>query len=423
MPVTTRWRGDAKKVAQVDKITPANVEIGDIFTATINGKTVSFTATAATVGNVTAGFVTAWNASTIQEFAEITASDSTTFVTLTADTAGKPFTVTSSATDGGAANTQTFVRAAVTTNSGPNDVSVGANWDQVVIPAAGDTVIIDQGSSSLLYGLDQSAVALAAIHVLPGFAGTIGLPSVNIDNNSATYFEYRPTYLQYGATLVNIRGGGGRIKLDNGSVACTWNVDDKAQRVDDKIPQVLLKGTNAANILNISKGDVAVGWFAEASTLVTVTVGFQKNKESDSYLWTGLNVTLTSVAFTQTGGLVFTNSALATAPVVVVSGGVLTHDGTGGIAASLKVNGGTVVYNSTGTLGGAPVVSGTGHLDFSQNLRAKTVTNAIDVYGKDAKISDPNKSVTTLVIDLDETANSANMNIGTNLRITRGAVA
>jgi hypothetical protein len=89
----------------------------------------------------------------------------------------------------------------------------------------------------------------------------------------------------------------------------------------------------------------------------------------------------------------------------------------------VTVRGGRCVYNSTGTLGGAPVVSGTGHLDFSQDLRAKTVTNPIDVYGPDAKVSDPTKVVGTLVVDLDETSNSSNIDIGTNIRLTRGAVA
>lgn len=93
------FTGNAIAVAQVWKVTPAGVEIGDVFTLTINGKSISFTATAATVANVTAGLVAAWNASLIAEFAEVTASDAGTHLLLTADTAGKPFIVSSSTTN------------------------------------------------------------------------------------------------------------------------------------------------------------------------------------------------------------------------------------------------------------------------------------------------------------------------------------
>jgi len=42
----------AKARAEVKTITPANVNIGNTFSYTINGKTVTVTATAATVANV-----------------------------------------------------------------------------------------------------------------------------------------------------------------------------------------------------------------------------------------------------------------------------------------------------------------------------------------------------------------------------------
>lgn len=94
-------RGDAIAEAQVWRATPGNVEIGDTFRLSINGKLgVTFTATAATVANVTAGLTAAWNASVVAEFAEITATDAGTHVTLTADSAGTPFLVTASTVDG-----------------------------------------------------------------------------------------------------------------------------------------------------------------------------------------------------------------------------------------------------------------------------------------------------------------------------------
>lgn len=422
---TKRWRGDAPKVAQVDSITPANVGIGDIFTCTINGKSISFTATAATVANVTAGLTAAWNASTIPEFMEITAADATTYMSLTADTAGKPFTVTTSTTDGNASNTQTLTRAAVTANSGPNVVSLGANWDTGTAPVHADDIVFDYGSSDVLYDLDQNSVTPATITIGPGYSGNIGRPVVNSDNTSYTYFEYRETYLKYGnsgdaqTVTVTINGGGGRIKLSQGTAQAVWLVTAKTQRAESLIPQVLLKGTHASNSLTVNKGDVGVAFFAsETSALVTLNVGYQSDTSGDSAVWLGGGVTLTAPTITQTGGTLTVNSAITSTSTVNIYGGTYTQQ-SGGIAAGLLVAGGRCVYNSTGTIGGAPIVSGSGILDFSQDLRAKTVTNAIDCYGAKCKVLDPNKVVSSMVVDLDQIKNAENFDLGVNIRLSR----
>src|SRR3990167_9790214 len=111
MPDTKIWRGDAQGLQQVTTLTPADVEIGDKFKATINRKDIEVTATAATVSNVVSLMVAAWNASTIAEFAEITATagstttagvtTANTHVILTGPADGKPFTVTTSTTNVG----------------------------------------------------------------------------------------------------------------------------------------------------------------------------------------------------------------------------------------------------------------------------------------------------------------------------------
>ena len=115
---TKIWRGDAQGVAQVDDITVSNVEVGDVFTVTINRKDVSYTATkkGATEGmdDVIAGLAAAINASTIDEFEKITATALDTAdegdadygfkdtLRLTGGEDGEPFTATVSSTDAGA---------------------------------------------------------------------------------------------------------------------------------------------------------------------------------------------------------------------------------------------------------------------------------------------------------------------------------
>jgi hypothetical protein len=248
---------------------------------------------------------------------------------------------------------------------------------------------------------------------------------VNADNASATYFEYRPQYLQYGTTgvggtvTVTVSGGAGRIKLDQGSAPAIWNVLHSAQRLENGIPALLLKGTNAANALNVNRGDVGVAFFGgETATLVAVNVGYETNPAGDSTVWLGAAVGLANATIVQTGGTLAVNSATSGTATITQYDGQLTLQNGG--QTGLAVLGGTCVYNSTGALSGTPVIGGSGTLDFSQDLRAKTVTSAINVYGAKSKLLDPNKVIAALVVDLNQLANSDNLDIGTNIKLTRG---
>lgn len=106
---TLYFRGDAQGVAQVIHLTPANVEVGDIFTVTINRKDLSYTAAESTVTDVCVGLARAIGAfnNDIAEFAEVSASvvydtDGVTalYVKVTGLDDGTPFTLTTSTTNG-----------------------------------------------------------------------------------------------------------------------------------------------------------------------------------------------------------------------------------------------------------------------------------------------------------------------------------
>src|SRR5262249_9189864 len=161
--------------------------------------------------------------------------------------------------------------------------------------------------------LAQSAVTPASVSIMPGYTGKIGLAAVNADNASAPYFEYRPQYLQYGTTgvggagTVTINGGAGGSKVDQGSAPAAWDGAKPAQRwgratgsgltwpqrLKNGTPAVLLKGPNAANALNVNRGDVGVAFFGgETATLVTVNVGYETNPAGDSTVWLGPGVGL-----------------------------------------------------------------------------------------------------------------------------------
>jgi hypothetical protein len=419
---TLRWRGDAPAVAQVQTITVSTNDVATTYKVTINGKTVSVPGDAGGASSTAADLAAALVAANVpQEFAEIFWSVAANVVTGTAAKPGKPFTLAVSAAGG----TGTISTSLATASSGPHDASVAANWSGAVLPATGDDILFDTGSSDVLYGLDQHAVTPNSISVLPGFTGKIGLPAVNADNAAATYYEYRPQYLQYGTTgvggtvNVSISGGAGRIKLDQGSAPAVWNVTNSAQRVDTGVPAVLLKGTSTANVLNVNRGDVGLAFFGgETAALAALNVGYETNPAGDSAVWLGAGASLANTAVVQTGGNLTINSATSGTATVTVYDGTLTLQS--GAQTGLAVLGGTCVYNSTGTLGGTAVVGGAGALDFSQDLRAKTVTSPINLYGAKSKLFDPNKVVSSLVVNLNQLALNGNVDLGTNIKLTRG---
>lgn len=120
-------------VAQVSTLTPTNVEIGDVFTATIDGTAVSYTATANTVANVTAGLTAAINANgTVSPV--VTATENGAVITVTADVVNTVFTIVPTTTNGS---------SAYVANVGNRDVAAGQTVQYIVKISGGAPVADD----------------------------------------------------------------------------------------------------------------------------------------------------------------------------------------------------------------------------------------------------------------------------------------
>jgi len=373
-----RWTGQAAAVAQVDKFTPANVEIGDIFTLTMtmnDGRTasISYTATVASTANVTDGLTSTWNNSTNALIMTLTASDQSTYMDLTAKTAGVAFTVAATTTEGGGTGDQTLTRAAVTANAGPKDWSSADNWDGGAVPggAASQNVYLDNWTEDILYGLDQSGIAntLDSLNSDQSFTGKIG-------PDGAT--GYAGDYLQIKATVLNIGqhngpgtpSGSGRIKIDLGSTACTVNIHNAGNPADPNKPAIRLLANNAATTIEVHKGKVGIAWEpGETSTVGTITESFVTQKGSDADVYIGSGVTLTT--FNKTGGDAVLGCAATT---VNNDGGNMTTVGSG-VIATLNITAGTITSNSTGTIT-ALNTTGTGVIDLLKSAAARTITTA-----------------------------------------------
>ncbi len=390
---TNVWEGSAAAVAQVDTLTPGGtIEADDIFIVTINGKSVSAVAGGTAVADVCDAVTAAFNASTEPEFAELTAADATAYVTLTSDTAGVPFTVTVSTTEagGGAADLQTFTRAASVANSGPNDANVATNWSTGSVPGA-DEIVFEDSTVSCLYQLDQIG-AVTSCTVKSTFTGYIGLPHTN----AHLYAEYRPTALDLGTAMATIDvgqgngAGSGRINLavGNRTAATSITVYKTGSRASSRTPSLLLTtGTQSDDTtLVVNHGDVGVAVHASDTAVIdTLKMGYVSSMSSDAKVTCGSGVTLTTVA--KGGGILLCDADITT---------LTQNEGTTTLLAAATLttgtlNGGTLYYNSSGTFTTMHVAGGA-TLDFRQDARGRTGTTTT-IY-QNGTIRDPAQTVT-----------------------------
>lgn len=396
-----RWTGGAAAVAQVTTFAFGGTwEATDLIRVVIGSKKYDFTAGSTTTATVVSSLVTTWNAlssSDYPEFAEITASANTTTLTLTADTAGVPFTATLTPleTGGGAADAQTIEGAgtattgtAATAATGPNHWDDARNWSGGAVPVNSDNVYIENSAVHIRYGLAQSGVTLTSLNIAASFTGDIGLADVNSFGSTA-YLEYRSQYLAIGATTINIGDGAGqgsgRLKINTGSVQTTMNVRGTATGAEQDLEALIWKGTHASNAVNISRGSVGVAVYGgEVATIATLRVGYQTSQLTDSQVRIGAGITLATL--NQSGGQVRLGAGLTT---VAKTGGELTIEA--GSVTTLTDDDGTTTYKGTGTI----TTLNAGHkafIDFGQDMRGRTVTDASFYSG--CRMEDPFSTVT-----------------------------
>ena len=372
---TRIFAGDAVAVAQVDTVQITAFDAATTYILTINGKTVSVSGVT-DVAATTAALEVAWNASTIPEFAEVTAlDDDVDTITLTAGTAGKPFTVTSSVSGG----TGTIgAVASVTTNDGPN-VWSGNNFKTAgvrgTIPAAADTVIIQDSDVSLLYNLDQSSAgAMADLQVFASYTGILGLDKTNEDGD--TYDEYRQRYLAIDVADIRIGDGDGsgsgklRIQLEGTATITSNNAsssnDDFGAVEFFGNGQTITTATVEAGSVDFAKDSGETG-----STITTLNV------DNDGTVRVDVNCTLATVNVE--GGTL--NLEIAATTVELRDGATVTHSA--GNITTANVFGGTLNVENDASLTVTTVNLGTAGVFDSTNSNAPiTVTNTnIDVPG------------------------------------------
>ena len=411
---TKRWIGNAAAIADLWTITLSGTVVSQTYTLTMNSKSVTYTAAPTdTVATILAALATAWNSSTIPEFAEYLASGTPltgpfTSMTVMAKSAGIPGTIT--LTTSGSA-TVSIVNSSPGT--GPGDFMNPQNWSDGIAPANGVTLVFDNGSVPCTYNLN-SVLTGVVISVEQGYSGSIGLPFINA-SGLTSYAEYRATSLTLAGGTATINSGKiGRCNLEFGPNTATVRVLNTGPRPDPNVPTCLITGGNNASSLNVSKGDIGIAFYqGTTATFPTINSAFLSNVKGDVMLVVGVGAVLTTV--NKNGGSV-TLRANATTVNQQTSGGLLSITDAAAIT-TLNSSNGTINFQSSGTIGTINLY-GTSVLDCSGDSRAKTVTNPINVFDSAVQIHDPMKTINSGVLTLS-TADlvSVDVNHGANLSI------
>jgi len=186
------------------------------------------------------------------------------------------------------------------------------------------------------------------------------------------------------------------------------------------IVAALLDGSPTGAIHICCESNQSVGIAAEANTLAEVNALYIYGGDVTVGSGATLNDAASAFPLVISGGDVKTSCALT---AVMQTGGEWTH--LAGAIATPVLSGGTLNYNGTGTIATLTIRAG-GIFDTSQQVGSATftITNPIEMYSG-ATIIDTNKAATAgLIIDLNQCGiDDVNLDLGENLRITRGSVA
>jgi hypothetical protein len=400
---TNEWLGRALDIYDVWTFTVANTwAASDTATVTINTKSLTLTvggsttteiatniATMVNGGTLTSGYSVNAYGNVVGEFVGITATVSGSTVTLTGDTAGRPFTPTVSESTAGSGTLSSLTNATAATSK--NHWDNVNNWSLGIVPISGHDLVIPKGDVSILYGISTS-IQPASFFLSRQYSGYIGLPEYNTDNPQYPFKEYLTTHLTFGNNSVtceyNLGQGDGlgskRVKLDFGAGRSTVNVFFSGTRLEQGVPAFLFKGTHSQNVCNVIRGDVGWGYFSETASLLTARSGYSTDRLNDSYLAIGKNVTLTNIL--QTGGEV--HSLAATTTWTQEGGAAFAEEGA---HAAITARGGRFYYNSDGDITSLTVLAAL--FSMEQDVRTTVCANEAQLY-RGAELADPHCRLT-----------------------------
>lgn len=384
MPSTFNYRADAPLTAQVSTITLTGYDASTTYIITINNKSISQVGTGGTVTTTAAALLTLLQNCTYPEFQEITFSANAGVITMTANTAGKPFIAVASKS-GGSGTIGSFTTT--TANSGPNDMSCAANYYNVsagtsgALPSTGDTLIFENLNVSIQYGL----TALAAIHlastIFRNCTGDFGLPQYN-----GQYWEYRALFLQLYSDAVLFDCPQCQLaNIDSLDKQTAFTSRSTGTSKQNNLEALLWKGTHASNVFYADRGSIGIAVLAgDVATIATLNQGYVDNPASDSRLRLGSGVTMATV--NRIGGLLEVNAGMSGNLTQREGAGMLTIRGAGTYPLLTCHSGGITMLGS-GTITNMTLGEGI-VFDAKKNELGFTITNIVQGF-KQCQFLDP----------------------------------
>ncbi len=417
---TTYWSPNQAAVAQVRSYAfTAPSSVGNTYTATINGKTVTYTSVSGdTAATAATALFNLLNVSTgiAPELTEITfANPSSGTMTATAKEPGTPFagvTINGVAGNGLVLSTGNGLANGITTtettaNKSPSDVTDAQNWLRVntsvtppanvrAIPQNDDDVVVANTATPMLWNLDGLATVRFRTYTRwQSFTGTIGLP----ENNPNGYAEWRAKSFAFsgpagsapagGLTMVlgyGTGGGPGRERYNLGSSRYTCRAIGAGRAIDRY--GISLIGYHTDNVIVAENGvSIAVATEpGETSSLNSITTdGSSTVGIGAGVTWT-TNIFGTAATCTAYGGSLILNAA---PPTLSLNNGaqliVQTSDLTW---ASVTAQGGCNLAWIAGGIITTLVMSNGCTLDKSADARTLTITNST-IDGDTCQFIDP----------------------------------
>lgn len=336
------WVGKAKTTRMVRAVTVGSNTATETFTITIAGKTYSVTADGVlTPTQLAAALYALVSASTEPEYAELTWSTSTTTVTATGPTDGRPFTLT-------AGGTGTCTASTTTAASSPNDAAAVANYSTGALPTAASRLVFQGDVPDVLWNLDALTNAITAYRAA-SHTGRIGLPL----NSDSGYPEYRPRFLELNAVTItaelNARDRPGQLRLKGTSgSACTFTVTGPGTTALPGQEVVEAHGFVSTSAVRVVGASVSLCPEVGQTATVTSVTG------TSSVLTLGAGLTPTTVVFDACTARV----ACGYTTLTLDGGSSVETVGATAAATSTLVQGGRVAWRSTGTPGALTVGSG-----------------------------------------------------------------
>lgn len=392
------WIGNAQYRSQVEAGTVTAVANGATVSATINDKTLTYTCDADdTEADAATGLVALCTASDAPpEFTELAWTVDGDAVVATASTPGTPFAGMTGGLVFSAAAGATIVQTTEQANSSPSDVANAKNWATGAgvtgLPGAGDDLVLQASSVSLLWNLDYFVgTSFASITRWGNFTGDVGLAPLN---PNGLYREYRPQYFQCGPHTVgsSSAGPGSAIQITlglgagNGPQLEAWDVGSQQATLNVLGGQaVRFLGTHASNTGTIVNATVTVANLAaETSSFASLSVDGGANVTlgegvSFSGALTVSNGQVTT--YIATASLLASNNSTVTVRSQDTTHPVITAEGGSTIAWLSNSDITTLTLRSSATL------------DKSQSILPITVTNST-IDGANCQILDPFSTVT-----------------------------